>query len=30
MGLRGEAAIVGVADYKNERKYSGHRAFMTE
>ncbi len=29
-GLRGEAAIVGVADYKNERKYVGQRAFFLE
>lgn len=30
MGLRGEAAIVGVADYPNERKYAGERMFQTE
>ena len=30
MGLRGEAAIVGVADYENERKYTGARAFQIE
>ncbi len=30
MGLKGEAAIVGVADYANERKYTGPRAFFTE
>ena len=30
MGLKGEAAIVGVADYKNERKYTGPRAFFLE
>ncbi|XOV82425.1 MAG: thiolase family protein [bacterium] len=30
MGLKGEAAIVGVADYKNERKYTGPRHFFTE
>ena len=30
MGLRGEAAIVGVADYPNERKYTGKRQFFTE
>ena len=30
MGLRGEAAIVGVADYANERKYTGPRQFFLE
>ncbi|NKB96940.1 MAG: thiolase family protein [Pseudomonadales bacterium] len=30
MGLRGDAAIVGVADYENERKYTGPRAFQIE
>lgn len=30
MGLKGNAAIVGVADYKNERKYTGPRAFFLE
>lgn len=30
MGLKGEAAIVGVADYKNERKYTGRRIFLPE
>ncbi len=30
MGLKGEAAVVGVADYKNERKYTGPRAFFLE
>lgn len=30
MGLRGEAAIVGIAEYKPERRYSGPRRFMLE
>lgn len=30
MGLRGDAAIVGVAQYENERKFSGPRRFFTE
>jgi acetyl-CoA C-acetyltransferase len=30
MGLRGEAAIVGVADSQNERKYTGTRRFQIE
>ena len=30
MGLKGDAAIVGVADYKNERKYTGPKKFYTE
>ena len=30
MGLRGEAAIVGVADYPSERVYSGTRQFSLE
>ncbi len=30
MGLRGEAAIVGVADLKPERKYTGPPQFMLE
>ncbi len=30
MGLNGNAAIVGVADYQNERKYQGPRAFFLE
>lgn len=30
MGLTGTAAIVGAADYKNERKYSGTRKFFLE
>ncbi len=30
MGLRGDAAIVGVAQYENERKFTGERRFFTE
>ncbi|MBL6691111.1 MAG: thiolase family protein [Pseudomonadales bacterium] len=30
MGLRGDAAIVGVAQYENERKFVGARRFFTE
>ncbi len=30
MGLRGEAAIVGVAQYENERRYAGEKNFFTE
>ncbi|MDA0788010.1 MAG: thiolase family protein [Proteobacteria bacterium] len=30
MGLQGRAAITGVADFKNERKYTGKRKFYTE
>ena len=30
MGLKGDAAIVGVASYPNERKYTGHRSFFVE
>ena len=30
MGLRGDAAVVGIAEYKHERKYSGPRKFMIE
>ena len=30
MGLTGAAAIVGAADYKNERKYTGTRKFFLE
>lgn len=30
MGLRGEAAIVGVAEYPHRRKYDGPRKFMLE
>ena len=30
MGLRGEASIVGVADYKNDRKFTGQRTFALE
>jgi len=29
-GLRGEAAVVGFAEYKNERKYTGPRKFTIE
>ncbi|MEZ5261264.1 MAG: hypothetical protein R2755_05670 [Acidimicrobiales bacterium] len=30
MGLRGDAAVVGIAEYKPERRYSGERSFMLE
>ena len=30
MGLQGHAAVVGVADFKNERKYTGQRKFHLE
>ena len=30
MGLQGHAAVVGVADYKNVRKYTGQRKFYIE
>jgi acetyl-CoA C-acetyltransferase len=30
MGLKGEAVIVGVADYPNERRYTGKRKFYLE
>lgn len=30
MGLRGDAAVVGYAEYKHERKYSGPRKFTIE
>ena len=30
MGLRGEAAIVGYAEYPHERKYTGSRRFTIE
>ena len=30
MGLQGKAALVGVADYKNVRKYTGKRKFYLE
>jgi acetyl-CoA C-acetyltransferase len=30
MGLRGDAAIVGVAQYENERRFSGEKRFFTE
>ena len=30
MGLQGRAAVVGIADYKNERKYTGPRKFYLE
>ena len=30
MGLKGEAAIVGIAEYETVRKYTGGRAFFTE
>ena len=30
MGLKGEAAVVGVADYHNERKFTGQRTFFLE
>ena len=30
MGLRGDAAVVGFAEYKHERKFSGQRAFSIE
>lgn len=30
MGLKGEAAVVGFAEYKHERKYSGERLFTIE
>ena len=30
MGLRGEAAIVGVAEYPHRRKYDGPRMFMLD
>ena len=30
MGLKGRAAVTGVADYKNVRKYTGERKFFLE
>ena len=30
VGLQGKAALVGVADYKNVRKYTGKRKFYLE
>jgi hypothetical protein len=30
MGLKGRAAVTGVADYKNVRKYTGKRKFYLE